>query len=79
MNSLQISRIYTLHRFLATKRKLIPKAVAKKIGVSRSTLFRDLDILKDIGAPITYCKLTKIHYYTEDFQMSRAEFFEKLF
>ena len=77
MNSLQINRIYILHRFLSVK-KVPSKELCKRLEVSRATLFRDLDILKDIGAPIAYCKLTKIHYYQEDFQISRAEFFEKM-
>lgn len=71
-------RIYSLHLFLATERKISPRKMAQKFGVSRATLFRDLDLLKSIGAPVRYCRISQIHYYEEDFHMSREEFFEKI-
>jgi predicted DNA-binding transcriptional regulator YafY len=52
--------------------------MAQKLGISRATLFRDLDLLKSIGAPVRYCRISQIHYYEEDFHMSREEFFEKI-
>ncbi len=47
-------RIYSLHLFLATERKISTRKMAQKLGISRATLFRDLDLLKSIGAPVRY-------------------------
>jgi predicted DNA-binding transcriptional regulator YafY len=77
MKTNELKRIYTIHRFFAAKRKIYPSAMAKKLGISRATLFRDLEKIKDIGAPITYCRLTKVHYYKEDFHISEIEFYRK--
>ena len=78
MSKSKLLRIYTIHRCLVTKRKIFPRKMAKNLGISRATLFRDLDVLKSIGAPVRYCRISQIHYYEEDFHMSKEEFFEKI-
>ena len=78
MSKSKLLRVYSLHRFLSNKKRVFPRKMAQKFGVSRATLFRDLDLLKSIGAPVRYCRISQIHYYEKDFHMSRGEFFEKI-
>ena len=75
MSKSKLLRIYTIHRCLVTKRKIFPRKMAKNLGISRATLFRDLDVLKSIGAPVRYCRISQIR---RDFHMSKEEFFEKI-
>lgn len=79
MNSLQIRRIYTLQRLLYTGRKVNSYQLSRNLEISRATLFRDFEKLKDIGTPILCCPLTKVYSYTEKFELSKLELIEKLF
>lgn len=54
MNLLTLRRIYTIHRLLAPRTKVNPKKLSLRLNVSRATVFRDLEILRDIGATISY-------------------------
>ena len=36
---------------------------AIKLGISRASVFRLLQYLRDIGMPIKYCKYRKAYYY----------------
>lgn len=51
-----------------------PDYLAGKLGVSRRTVFRYLDELKDIGAKITYCDSRESYIFEEEF-----DFFEAFF
>lgn len=74
----QVNRIYTLHRFFSTKKNIASHELCKRLKVSRATLFRDLEMLKDIGAPIDYCAFTRKYYYRTHFQMTLEEFLKKV-
>ena len=78
MNASQLRRIYTIHRFFNRKKKASTSVLSHRLNVSRATLFRDLEVLKDIGAPIGYCAFTRKHYYRTHFQMSLEEFLKKV-
>ena len=69
MNLLTLRRIYTIHRLLALRTKVNPKKLSLRLNVSRATVFRDLEILRDIGATISYCYFTKIYFYNADFKI----------
>lgn len=78
MNLLEIQRIYNIHRLLALNAKVNPQKLSQRLRVSRATVFRDLDKLKDIGAPISYCYITKIHFYNADFELTMEDLIDKL-
>jgi predicted DNA-binding transcriptional regulator YafY len=78
MKLLEVRRIYTIHRLLALNTKVNPKKLSQRLNVSRATIFRDLDKLKDIGAPISYCYITKIYFYTADFKLTIEDLINKL-
>lgn len=52
MNASQLHRSYTIHRFFAFKKRASTCVLSHRLNVSRATLFRDLEVLKDIGAPL---------------------------
>ena len=46
------------------------QVLAKRIGVSRSTLFNMFDELKELGAEISYDAKEKSYYYTNSFRVN---------
>lgn len=40
--------------------------LADKLGISRRCVFDHINILKDLGAPISFCRKRNSFYYTED-------------
>ncbi|GAB4465348.1 MAG: hypothetical protein OHK0057_01980 [Thermoflexibacter sp.] len=40
--------------------------LASKLGISRSTLFETLNLMKDYGAEIAYCPHRQTYYYTQE-------------
>jgi predicted DNA-binding transcriptional regulator YafY len=55
-----IERIDLLIRLKATG---IAKEYAQKLCISRRTLFRWLDYLRETGKPVKYCRYRKAYYY----------------
>ncbi len=42
-----------------------PSKLAKRLGISERTLYDFLEMMKDLGAPICYCKQSESYYYKE--------------
>ena len=59
-----LKRIDGLIRRKATGK---PEDLANRLGVSRTSVFRHLKDLKEMGAPIIYCKPKDTYVYTESF------------
>lgn len=64
-----INRIKRLHALIRHKATGTPKDLADRMDVSRSTLFRHLDDLRSLGAPIAYEKDRQTYYYEEPFDL----------
>ena len=79
MHTASFLRLYRLHRLLYAGRKVNSYQLSRRLEISRATLFRDFEKLKDIGAPIHCCPLTKVYSYTQKFELSKLELMEKLF
>ncbi len=47
-----------------------PAQLAAKLNVSRSSLFRYMNDLKDFGAPIAYCHQRSSYYYESRFELN---------
>jgi Predicted transcriptional regulator len=54
-----------------TKRKQTgnSKQLAQKLNCSTATIYRYLNDLKSIGAPIAYSKMLGSYYYYQDFEL----------
>lgn len=64
-----IDRIKRLHLLIRHKSTGSPSELADRMDVSRSTLFRHLDDLRSMGAPIAYEKDRQTYYYEEPFDL----------
>ena len=39
---------------------------AEKLGISQSQLFQDLKEMKELGAPVNYCQISRSYEYTRE-------------
>ncbi|OQP67614.1 helix-turn-helix domain-containing protein [Niastella populi] len=61
-----IQHIRQLDRLLRNKVTGKASDLAKELGVGRTTVFEYLKLMKELGAPIKYCKLRQTFYYEEE-------------
>ena len=59
----KIEQIDQLIRMQATSK---PKEFAEKLGISESTLYRYLNEMRDLKAPISFDKIKNTYYYCEN-------------
>ena len=58
-----IERVNQLIRLKATGS---PKDLATRLGVSRSTIYELIDVMKAMGAEINYCRRNRSFYYNKE-------------
>ncbi len=73
-----LSMMETLHHYIRTKRTGNPDRCAERLGISRRTLYRLINRLKDCGAPINYCRMRECFYYEETFEFDPQEVLKKM-
>ena len=59
----KLDRVQRIHRMIQYKRTGNPGQFAQKLGVSQSKLYQTLKELKQLGAPIAYCKYRQSYLY----------------
>lgn len=63
-NRAHYARIYHIHQLLSTNQYPKITEIAEKFEVSRRTIERDIEHMRDrLGAPICYCRFKKGYYY----------------
>lgn len=60
-------RYQTINGFIIQKNTGTPDEFAKKIGVSRRQIFKDLKDLRSLGAKISYSPSRRTYYYRNGF------------
>ncbi|WP_406844933.1 hypothetical protein [Flavobacterium soyae] len=45
-----------MHKLIIAEKTGTPSVFAKKLSLSRSQLYNELDIIKELDAPLKYCK-----------------------
>jgi len=65
----KIEKINNLHRLIKNECTGNPLELAKRLGVSRSTLYNIIEELKLIEAPISYSRRRETFFYTKDFDL----------
>jgi hypothetical protein len=65
----QIERIKTMDELIAAEKTGTPIVFAKKLNLSRSQLYNELDLLRQLDAPIRYCKKRESFYYETPFEL----------
>ena len=63
----QLRLIQRLHNLIARKSTGPPEKLAIRLQISRASLFRYLNALRDLGAVIDYCKYHQSYIYREPF------------
>lgn len=69
----QMERLERLHHLIRRKATGRPEELAEKLGVSRRTVFKLLEVLKELGAPVEYCGHRQSYYYDAEVKF-RFEF-----
>ena len=65
----QMERIKKMHLLIRSEKTGSPDAFAKKLQLSRRQLYNELEIIKNLGASIKYCKKRESFYYSEPFDL----------
>lgn len=61
-----INRFQTIDRLIQKKATGTSEQLAEKIGVSKRTIIEFINLMKERGAPIYFCKIKKSYCYKED-------------
>ncbi|WP_299486719.1 HTH domain-containing protein [uncultured Allomuricauda sp.] len=61
----QIAILERVHQLIRLKATGSPKQLAEKLGVSEATVFRMIDTMKEMKAPIYYNLTRQSYIYTE--------------
>ncbi|RXM48350.1 hypothetical protein [Flavobacterium sp. YO12] len=65
----QIERIKKIHRLICSEKTGTPSVFARKLSLSRSQLYNELDVIKELDGPIRYCKKRQSFYYETSFEL----------
>jgi hypothetical protein len=65
----QPDRIKKMHRLIQTETTGSPEQFAQQLHLSRRQLYNELERLKELDAPIKYCKKKTSFYYTQAFDL----------
>lgn len=65
----QLSLLKRLDLLIRRKATGTPMQLARRLGVSRASVFRYLNELKSVGAPIQYCKVRQSYFYEYHFEL----------
>jgi predicted DNA-binding transcriptional regulator YafY len=59
-----------MHKFIERSNTGTPEMFAKRLGISQSRLYKIIEEMKDMGAPIDYSRKMETYYYVEDFEIN---------
>lgn len=65
----QIDRIKKMHKLISSEMTGAPEVFAKKLSVSRSQLYNELNLIREFDAPVKYCKKRGSFYYETHFEL----------
>jgi hypothetical protein len=73
MNILQtLERFEKLHSLISTRRTGKPDELAKRLGVSRASLYVLIDEFNALNMPVTYSRKSETFYYKHDVRLTVA-------
>lgn len=65
----QIERIKSIHTLISSEKTGNPSVFARKLRLSRSQLYNELEVIKELNAPVKYCKKRESFYYETPFEL----------
>ena len=63
-----LERLKRMDDLIRRKATGSPEEFSRKLNISRSQFLQDLKELREMGAPIEYCKITRSYIYTKPCQ-----------
>jgi hypothetical protein len=66
MSRKYFERLQNIDRLIRIKATGTPKEFAQKLYISESRLYSCLSLMKDLGAPVRYCKQRQSYYYEKE-------------
>lgn len=66
----RLQTVKRIHEWIRIRGTGSPNELARRINVSRATLFRLLEYLSSLGADIAYDNANQTYYYVNDFNFS---------
>jgi len=64
-----LERLKQINELIKNKSTGKPKAFSHKIGISESHLYRCINEIKEMGAPIKFCRVQNSYYYAKPFEI----------
>ncbi|MET6999906.1 hypothetical protein [Chitinophaga defluvii] len=64
-----IEKINRLHTLIRRKQTGNSRQLAGRLSLSRTVLFELMRELRDMGAPIVYCRVRQCYYYEKEFNL----------
>ncbi len=64
-----LERLKQINELIKTKSTGSPKDFSKRMGISESHLYRCINEMKEMGAPIKFCRHRNSYYYAEPFEI----------
>lgn len=64
-----IERVRRIHKLIRLKATGTPENLSEKVGISVSMLYEYLKEMKELGAPIEYCKFRRSYYYDHETEL----------
>ena len=61
-----LRRIKLIDHLIHIKGTGTPEELGVKLGLSRTAVFQYINLMKEYGAPIKFCKFRQSYYYDED-------------
>ncbi|MFZ0597214.1 MAG: hypothetical protein WAM46_09550 [Flavobacterium sp.] len=65
----QIERIKKMHKLICAEKTGTPTAFSRKLSLCRSQLYIELEWMRELDAPIKYCKKRESYYYETYFEL----------
>lgn len=69
-NLLKVEKLCRLHEHIQRATPLTPRALARSLEISQSTLYNYIDELRQYGADVRYNKLTQTFSYVNRFEFT---------
>ncbi|SMO54360.1 hypothetical protein SAMN06265349_102191 [Flavobacterium resistens] len=58
-----------IHKLIVSENTGAPSVFARKLSLSRSQLYNELEVIKELDAPIKYCKKRETFFYETSFEL----------
>lgn len=65
----QVNTLKRIDGLVRRKATGTPEQLSDRLALSRASVYRYIATMKELGAPIDYCKLRRTFYYKQDYTL----------